>query len=126
MRITVFYDGACPLCTKEVAKWRKAPFTCPVEWFDINGQEDALIRQGIDPHAALVELHTKTKDGVIRTSIDSYVLLLSQLPRWRWVGSLMNLPIIKPTLKWIYDVLTKVRLKKEGRWNSACDSKRCR
>ncbi len=55
MKITVFYDGICPLCTREVAKWRKAPFTCPVEWFDITDQDDALRAHGIDPNAALIE-----------------------------------------------------------------------
>ena len=125
MKVTVYYDGVCPLCVKEVARWRNAPFLCSVEWFDITGQDEELIRRGIDPNKALVELHSQTDDGVIRTSIDSYVLLLSQLPRWRWLGRLMNLPVLKPLLKWSYDGLTVLRLKKEGRWPGRCDGDRC-
>ena len=122
MKITVFYDGACPLCVKEVEKWCKAPFRCDVEWFDITGQEDQLQKRGIDPELALLELHTKTCDGKIYTSIDSYGLLLSQLNRWRWLGWLMRLPVIKPVLKWNYDWMTRVRLKREGRLPKRCDS----
>ena len=124
MKITVFYDGACPLCAREVAKWRKAPFLCQVDWFDITGQDEELIRLGIDPAFALVELHTKTDDGQIRTSIESYALLLSELAHWRWLGKVISLPVVKSILKWVYDYLTKIRLKRDGRWKSACQSKR--
>ena len=126
MKITVFYDGACPLCTREVEKWRGAPFNCQVEWFDITEQDEVLLAEGIDPQFALLELHTKTSDGVIRTSIESYALLLAQLPRWQWLGSLMSLPVVKPLLKSFYDFLTKVRLKKDGRWQKVCSNKNCK
>ncbi|MGI9276826.1 MAG: thiol-disulfide oxidoreductase DCC family protein [Endozoicomonas sp.] len=122
MKITVFYDGVCPLCLREVARWREAPFTCEVEWLDITGQDEQLREKGIDPASALLELHTMTDDGQIRTSIDSYGLLLSQLKRWRWLGQLMLLPVIRPMLKWAYDWMTRVRLKREGRFPGSCNS----
>ena len=123
MKITVFYDGVCPLCVREVSRWREAPFSCDVEWFDITGQDEKLREKGIDPRAALLELHTLTDDGQVRTSIDSYGLLLSQLKRWRWLGWLMLLPVIRPMLKWTYDWMTRVRLKSEGRLPADCNSK---
>ena len=124
MQITVFYDGDCPLCVREVARWKHASFSCDVEWFDIAGQDEELQRRGIDPALALLELHTMTDDGEVFTSIGSYGLLLCQLPGWRWLGKLMLLPVIRPTLKWIYDWLTKMRLKREGRW-PACEQGTC-
>ena len=86
MKITVFYDGDCPLCTREVSRWKQAPFLCTVDWFNISGQDDELRARGIDPHQALLQLHTQTDDGRTLVSIDSYALLLNQLPRWRWAG----------------------------------------
>ncbi len=126
MEITVFYDGQCPICINEVNRWQSAPFNCTVHWFDITGQDEFLLRQGIDPGKALLELHLKTSDGKVLTSIDSYSLLLKQLPRWRWLGLLMALPGIKHSLKWIYDRMTLARLKKEGRWPITCDNGQCR
>ena len=120
----VFFDGQCSLCTKEVTRWRRAAFREPVEWFDITGKEAELVELGIDPEQALLTLHTRTADGRIRTGIDSYILLLSQLPRWRWLGVLMGLPVIKPLLGWFYDRLTILRLKREGRYPQ-CRSGRC-
>lgn len=126
MVITVFYDGACPLCVKEVSRWKNAPFQCDVEWFDITDQDERLLELGIDPQLALLELHTRTDQGEIKTSIESYALLLSQLSRWKWLGWLMGLPGIRQFLKWTYDWMTKVRLKKEGRWPGKCSSDQCR
>ena len=116
MRITVFFDGACPLCVREVQRWRSASFSCPVEWFDITGQEEALKERGINFRQAMLQLHTQTDDGKTYVSIDSYALLLKQLSRWHWLGVLMSMPLIKPLLRWGYDGLTIVRLKSEGRY----------
>ncbi|MRI33983.1 DUF393 domain-containing protein [Endozoicomonas sp. OPT23] len=115
MKITVYYDGLCPLCTREVAKWRKAAFDCEMEWLDITDNDELLISHGIDPDKALLELHTRTSDGVIRTSIESYSLMLKHLPRWKVFGWVMGLYGVRHFLKWVYDWLTRVRLKKEGR-----------
>lgn len=116
MQITVFYDGDCPLCTKEVIRWKQASFDCDVDWFNISGHDDELRTRGIDPRQALLQLHTQTDDGRILVSIDSYALLLKQLKHWRWLGVIMSLPVIKPCLLTTYDWLTRLRLKKEGRW----------
>ncbi|WP_062267079.1 thiol-disulfide oxidoreductase DCC family protein [Endozoicomonas arenosclerae] len=126
MKIRVLYDGLCPLCVKEVARWRNARFSSEVEWFDITGQEKVLEDWGIDPQKALLELHTMTDSGQVYTSIDSYALLLKELPRWSWLGRFMSLPGLKQFLKWTYDWMTKVRLKKEGRWPGKCSSDRCK
>ena len=115
MNITVYFDGQCPICVKEVSKWREADFDCTVHWLDITDNDELLISHGINPEKALLELHTKTSDGVIRTSIASYSLLLKHLPRWKFLGWLLGLPVIRHFLKWGYDGLTRVRLKREGR-----------
>lgn len=120
MKITVFFDGACPICVREVKRWRNAPFSCPVEWFDITGQEEALQARGIDPRRAMLQLHIQTESGQTFVSIDSYALLLKQLPRWRWLGVLMSLPVVRPLLGWFYDGLTVMRLKSEGRYPGKC------
>ena len=120
MKITVYFDGACPLCVREIGRWRNAPFGCEMEWFDITGQEQALRQRGIDPRQAMLQLHTQTSDGKTFVSIDSYALLLKQLPHWRWLGVLMALPIIKSLLRWVYDGLTILRLKSEGRYPAEC------
>ncbi|WP_034833642.1 thiol-disulfide oxidoreductase DCC family protein [Endozoicomonas numazuensis] len=125
MKIKVLYDGLCPLCVKEVSRWQNARFRSEVEWFDITGQEKLLEEWGIDPQKALLELHTLTDDGRVYTSIDSYALLLKQLSAWAWLGWIMSLPGLKQFLKWTYDWMTKVRLKKEGRWPGQCNSKQC-
>ena len=126
MAVTVFYDDQCPLCIREVNKWRRAPFRKSVKWFDITNQDEALSEQGIDPVKALLELHLKTEDGRILTSIASYSYLLKQLPRWCWLGYLMGLPVVQPILKWNYDWMTRVRLKHEGRLpGTSCTTSRC-
>lgn len=120
MKVTVFYDGSCPLCTREVARWRKAPFDCQIEWLDITDNDEELISRGIDPGKAMLEMHTQTDSGKIFTSIESYALLFSQLPRWRYLARFITLPVVKQLLTYSYNGITRIRLRLAGRWPQVC------
>ncbi|WP_066017624.1 thiol-disulfide oxidoreductase DCC family protein [Endozoicomonas atrinae] len=116
MKATVFYDGACPVCLRALARWRDKPYTCEVEWFDITGQQEVLLAQGISPQKALEKLHILCDDGTVLTSMNSYGFLLRHLPHWRWLGEIIILPGIRQCLTWSYDAITLRRLKREGRY----------
>ncbi len=120
MKVTVFYDGECPICLKALSRWRDKAYTCDIEWFDITGQDDVLVAKGINPQRAIEQLHILCDDGVILTSMNSYSFLLCHLPRWWWLGFLISLPGIRHGLTWGYDAMTRRRLKREGR---CCDLK---
>ncbi|MFK0569899.1 thiol-disulfide oxidoreductase DCC family protein [Endozoicomonas sp.] len=120
MKVTVFYDGACPICLRALAKWRGQPYTCDIEWFDITGQDDVLLTLGISPQKAVEQLHILCEDGTILTSMSSYSFLLRHLPHWRLLGILISLPGVRQCLTRGYDAMTRRRLKKEGRY---CNTK---
>jgi len=116
--ITVFYDQSCPSCVKDRAfferlagKKRAAHFI----WFDITSQDKALIQLGIDPFTAMRELHIKDAEDVIHSEMDAYSLLMKQVPLLMPLGWLISLPLIKPTLSFIYRKLVDRRLVCEGR-----------
>lgn len=116
--ITVYFDGACPRCVKDRNNYQKlagkrAEQVC---WFDITGQEQALIALGIDPAKALTELHIKMADGVIVSELDAYIELMHRVPILRPFAYLLALPIIRPILSRCYHFLVKRRLKRAGRW----------
>ena len=56
--ITVYYDGACPACVKDRARYEKFAGSAVknVLWFDITGQKERMHEVGIDPQKALMEL----------------------------------------------------------------------
>ncbi len=103
-QLTVFYDGACPTCVRDRAWYEglQARTDASVEWVDITGRDAALRELGIDPGAALRELHVMDAAGTIHRELDAYILLMSRVPRLRPLAWLIGLPGIRPLVSWGY------------------------
>ena len=115
-KITVFYDGACPRCVDDRFNYERLDSNeGDVIWFDITGKEEELKALGVDPKAALLELHIRDQNGEIRSELDAYQVLMARIPQYRLIGWLIGLPVIKPIAAALYHWMVKRRLKKEGR-----------
>ncbi|WP_296059917.1 DCC1-like thiol-disulfide oxidoreductase family protein [uncultured Amphritea sp.] len=116
-QITVFYDGSCSGCVRDRYYYEslQAEDDQSVIWFDITNQETQLRAWGIDPRKALLELHVRDANGNIRSELDAYRLLMSRVPRLKWLGWLLGLPLIRPVCSQLYHVWVERRLRREGR-----------
>ena len=103
-KITVFYDGACPVCVRDRRWYEKLEGQTEdsVEWLDITGRDEQLREQGIDPNQALRELHVKDSQGQVHREMAAYILLMARVPLLKPIAWLIGLPVIRPTLAWIY------------------------
>ncbi|MBB5207599.1 thiol-disulfide oxidoreductase DCC family protein [Chiayiivirga flava] len=85
--ITVFFDGLCPVCRREVALYRRLAAPGAVRWTDI-AQPAALDGETFGLDAALALLHVRDGGGALRIGLDAHLLLWARLPGWRvlaWV-----------------------------------------
>jgi len=113
-KLLVFYDGACPACVKDRRRYEKLSGNKgkAVEWLDITGRDRELREQGIDPEQALRELHVRDSDGRIHRELDAYILLMRRVPLLKPVACLIGLPLIRPSLAWLYHRWVDRRLRK--------------
>ena len=112
-RIIVYYDGACPKCVKDRENYEKLSGRAghDVCWFDITGKDDELRELGIEPQAALTELHVKDANNKIHSEMDAYILLMSRVPLLKPIAWLIGLPLIRPVLAKIYHWQVNRRLR---------------
>lgn len=117
-KLRVYYDGACPVCVRERRRYEQMAGVNAeqVEWLDITGREAELKSEGIEPTAALRELHVKDERGVIHRELDAYILLLSRITWLKPLAWLMGLPGLKGLLSRGYRRWVKRRLERQGRW----------
>lgn len=103
-KITVFYDGACPVCVRDRRWYEKleSQTEASVEWLDITGRDEQLREQGIDPNQALRELHVRDSQGQVHREMAAYILLMARVPLLKPIAWLIGLPVIRPTLAWFY------------------------
>jgi len=97
--ITVFYDGKCGLCSKEINHYRKiAPYGI-FNWQDITQSATELNKEGISLAEGLKLLHAKDKTGKLHIGVDAFILIWKQLKRWNLLAFIASLPVINPILK---------------------------
>jgi predicted DCC family thiol-disulfide oxidoreductase YuxK len=115
--LTVFYDGACPRCVRDRARYERLAGKASeaVEWCDITGRDAALRACGIDPHEALLALHVRDAQGRIHRELDAYILLMARTRRLRWLARLIALPGIHHVLSALYRRMVRQRLRRQGR-----------
>ena len=116
-KLIVYYDGACPSCVKDRRFYERLAGRTgvDVEWFDITGRDQELSDLGIDPLAAMQELHVRDGEGTIHREMDAYILLMSRVVLLKPVAWLIALPFIRPVLAAVYHRWVTKRLRRTGR-----------
>jgi predicted DCC family thiol-disulfide oxidoreductase YuxK len=110
--ITVFYDGKCSLCSKEINLYRKIALDGTFDWQDITEFADDLKKEGISLSEGLKLLHAKDKKGQLHIGVDAFILIWKQLKRWRILAALIGLPVIRQIANIAYSAFAKWRFKR--------------
>ena len=106
---TVYYDGACPICTREMAQYRKAQGAERVAFVDVTSCDAAALAPGLTREAALARMHVQTADGQIASGAAAFVALWRTLPRFTWAARIAGLPIVLPLLELGYRGFVRLR-----------------
>jgi predicted DCC family thiol-disulfide oxidoreductase YuxK len=106
---TVYYDGACPICSREIAQYRKAVGAERLAFVDVSGSCDQPLGPGLTRDAALARMHVRRADGVLVSGAAAFVELWRQVPRLAWAGRLASSPLVLPVLELGYEVFLRVR-----------------
>ena len=122
--ITVFYDGQCGLCRREIDHYRSVAPADTFDWVDITRAPERATAAGIDYLDGLWGLHVQTADGRRVTGVDSFLAIWRALPRWRWLAGLFRLPGLHWTAGLVYRRFADWRFKRLG--YGACDVPRPR
>ncbi len=117
----VFYDGACPLCSKEVKLYKKLAANeknrgeyddADIEWIDISKSKVELKEEGIKYADAMQLMHVKDASGVHQVGIDAVLTVWDQIPYYRKLsGFLQKVPALYPLLDKAYRLTARHRMK---------------
>jgi predicted DCC family thiol-disulfide oxidoreductase YuxK len=104
-QLTVFYNGACPICRREIAHYRRlAQDTgAPLAWCDVASDAEALAAHGIGGDAAVRRLHAVDADGRLLVGIDAFAAVWQRLPRWVWLARVLRWRSARWLMAQLYD-----------------------
>ncbi len=106
--LTVLYDGACPLCRREIGVYRGLKPNAPVCFADV--QEDALpLPPGVTREQLLARFHVRAGTGELLSGAQAFLALWAALPGWRWLARIGRLPGATWALEHLYRLFLRWR-----------------
>jgi predicted DCC family thiol-disulfide oxidoreductase YuxK len=114
VKTTMFYDGGCPLCRREVAHYRAVDREGRVDWVDISQDAPALAAHGIEAAAAMQRLHALNAEGRLVTGVWAFMAVWQQLPGYRHLARLVGGLHLEPALEWGYRHFARWRWRRRG------------
>lgn len=114
MKTTVFYDGQCSLCTREILHYRKIASEGEFSFIDITKDDYLFKRYVEETMIGLKQLHVLDPNGIMHVGLDAFICLWQRLPRWRRLASLAKLPGIYWLLSRLYRIFAAWRFKRNG------------
>jgi predicted DCC family thiol-disulfide oxidoreductase YuxK len=100
--LITFYDGGCPLCSREIAHYRRVDRAARIRWVDITADAEALHAAGIDTDTAMRRLHVQDANGGLLQGVPAFIAIWQRLPGYRLLARLvLTLHLTRP-LDWAY------------------------
>jgi predicted DCC family thiol-disulfide oxidoreductase YuxK len=91
-RPTVYYDGGCPVCSREIKFYQSRPGGEALDWVDVMQAEAAALGHGLSREAAFARIHVRRADGVLVSGAAAFAEIWRGMPGMRWLGMLIGVP----------------------------------
>lgn len=104
-QVTVWYDGGCPLCTREIALMRQLDRRRRIDFVDLSGSDGAC---PLDRAAMLERLHAREGDRML-SGAAAFAAMWRAIPVLRPLGLLARNELALRALDALYVRFLRVR-----------------
>ena len=125
--LTIFYDGLCYICNKEVEKQKKRDKKNEMLTVDITKDDFNAKTYGLEMSALVAGMHAITKRGEVIVGVEVFRRMY-QIAGLGFLLSFTKLPVLKQIANFFYYLFAKVRpsLSKFQFDANRCDDDECR
>ena len=105
--LTIYYDGSCPLCRREIGFYRQLRGADRLVWLDVSA--GAPLGQGLSCEAAMRRFHVREANGRLLIGGAAFARLWRALPGWRLLGWVSAVPPISWASEGLYRAFLPLR-----------------
>jgi len=105
-KVKVWFDGACPLCNREIAVMRRFDKAGAINFIDVSDGGDPSCP--IDQAQLLARFHAE-ENGTVLSGAAAFAAMWRAIPRLRWLGLLARNRFVLRVLEWLYLGFLKIR-----------------
>ena len=106
---TVYFDGACPVCRREIAHYRRQRGSDAIAWVDASSCDDAALGPGLQRSVVLNRFHVRENDGTLTSGAAAFVAIWRRLPAFAWLATLASSRPALALLEAGYSIFLQVR-----------------
>ena len=120
--LTGLYDGACPLCRREIGVYRGLQPLRPNSPVCFSDVSDAALPlpPGTTREQLMARFHVRARDGRLLSGAQAFLALWAELPGWRWLAFAGRLPGVSGVMEFAYRRFLRLRPTLQ-RWVSSLD-----
>jgi ubiquinone biosynthesis monooxygenase Coq7 len=107
-RLRVFFDGACPACSKEIALYQRADRQQAIDWQDV-ARESGVLTLPLPRETLLKRFHVQRSNGEMISGARAFIEVWAALPGWRWLARLCRIPGLPSLLEISYRIFLILR-----------------
>jgi predicted DCC family thiol-disulfide oxidoreductase YuxK len=91
-QVTVYFDGSCPLCRREIGFYKNSAGADQIRWEDISRVLDGQVAGDLSCQEAMARFHVRATDGSLKSGAAAFVELWLSLKNWYWLGWIFTHP----------------------------------
>lgn len=106
--MTVYFDGACPLCRAEIGYYKNQNGAECIEFADVS-VSDGSLPDGLSREQAMARFHVQNADGELLSGAAAFVHIWQTLPRWQWAARVASGPGALAVMEFGYVAFLRIR-----------------
>jgi len=108
-QISVYYDGLCQVCSREIDHYRRQIGARNLRFVDIFSPDFSAEREGLDPARVHQVMHVRRRDGTLALGVEAFIEIWQNLPRYQKLAFFAKTSFVKGALQIFYQIFTKIR-----------------
>ena len=101
--LTVYYDGKCGLCRREIEYYKRVAPPGGFLWQDIANDPASLTDLDVSQADALRRLHARDAAGTVYVGVAAFIAIWQGLNYWKYLALIFKLPLLRAIASVVYD-----------------------
>lgn len=108
-KLTIFYDGACHLCSKEIDHYKKIDTTNKILYLDIAKKSFAFNDYDMDEKIMKKYFHVRDANLKVHSGVDAFYLIWKELGTFTILQRLYEFKPTQKVMKFFYYLFAQIR-----------------
>ena len=101
--LTVYYDGKCGLCRREIEYYKRIAPRDIFLWQDIANDPAGLADLDVSQEEALRRLHARDAAGNVYVGVAAFIAIWQGLNYWRYLALICKMPLLNALVSFVYN-----------------------